>query len=79
MRNDTALSTDGVVLLDAEAVRALVAGYGAAAATLSAVAEALQAQAVALHALADAIAAPVEEGEQDNRPRYLDGTLVDDG
>lgn len=78
MINDTTKRVDGTVLVDAEAVHKLVAVYAAAAAAMGAMAESIQAQAVALHALADAIAAPMEEeSTQDNRPRYMDGSLIE--
>ena len=66
-------------MLDAQALSGLIAALGAATAAMTAMAEAVMAQAVAINALADAIAAPVDEPEQDNRPRYMDGTLIEDG
>jgi len=47
---------------------------------LMAIADGMQAQAISINALADAIAAPIEEEPKvDNRPRYMDGTLIEDG
>jgi len=68
-----------VVSVDADVLANILAAATAAAAALSAVADAVQAQAVALNALADAIAAPIEEEaeSEDNRPRYMDGSLID--
>jgi len=78
MSNETNRQADSGIT-DADSIVALASMMRDVMAGMVALAEAVQAQAVALHALADAIAAPVEDQpEVDNRPRYMDGSLIED-
>jgi len=78
MSSETNRQADSEIT-DADSMVALASMMRDVMAGMVALAEAVQAQAVALHALADAIAAPVEDQpEVDSRPRYMDGSLIED-